>query len=386
LSKAKEAAEAANNAKDNFLAVLSHELRTPLTPVLTTVAMLEEDASIPRHVGRELDLIRRNIEVEARLIDDLLDVTGIIRGKLDLHREVVDVRELLDHAMKNYCAGAAAKKNLRVSMDVTATRTRVLADSSRMTQVFWNLLQNACKFTPEGGSIDIRIYNEPDGINPEVVVEITDTGIGISPETMPRIFEPFEQGERSRTRLFGGLGLGLAISRAIVELHGGSISAQSQGQDKGSKITIRLETVDAPITRPTETAKPAAVAPTKTRHLRILLVEDHRDTADQLSRLLRRAGHEVTWAGSVKEGLARARGGEFDILISDLGLPDGTGYDLMRDLARESGIPGIALSGFGMKEDVQNSIAAGFSRHLTKPVDWQELKTEIQKVAPPAEE
>lgn len=380
LSKAKEAAEAANHAKDNFLAVLSHELRTPLTPVLTTVAMLEEDATVPGHVRHEIDLIRRNIEVEARLIDDLLDVTGIIRGKLDLHRQIIDVRAALEHAMQIYCAGVAAKKNLRVSMDVTASRTHVLADSSRMTQVFWNLLQNACKFTPEGGAIDIRIYNEPHGNDPELVVEICDTGIGISPETMPRIFDPFEQGERSRTRLFGGLGLGLAISRAIVELHGGSISAQSEGQDKGTKITIRLETVDAPVTHPLETSTPAP-ATMQTRQLRVLLVEDHPDTARQLTRLLERAGHEVTCAASVKEGLASGRGGEFDILISDLGLPDGTGYDLMRDLSRERGIRGIALSGFGMKEDVQNSIAAGFSRHLTKPVDWQELKTEIQKVA-----
>lgn len=379
LSKAKETAEAANNAKDNFLAVLSHELRTPLTPVLTTVAMLEQDSSLPQRVRHELDLIRRNIEVEARLIDDLLDVTGIIRGKLDLHRQVVDVQALVEHAMQNYCAGVAARKNLDLSIDATASHTHVLADSSRMTQVFWNLLQNACKFTPEGGAITVRVYNEPLERDPEIVVEVSDTGIGISPETMPRIFEPFEQGERSRTRLFGGLGLGLAISRAIVELHGGSISAQSEGRGKGTKITIRLETIDAPLT-PVAEPRQIAGAPAATRPLRILLVEDHADTAQQLARLLKRAGHEVTCAGSVKQGREIARGAEFDILISDLGLPDGTGYELMREVSREHHIPGIALSGFGMKEDVQNSIAAGFSRHLTKPVDWQQLKSEIQKV------
>jgi signal transduction histidine kinase len=380
LSKAKEVAEAANNAKDNFLAVLSHELRTPLTPVLTTVAMLEEDPTIPRHAHHELDLIRRNIEVEARLIDDLLDVTGIIRGKLDLHRQVVDVRALLEHVMQIYCAGIAAQKNLRLSIDVTAMRTHVWADTSRMTQVFWNLLQNACKFTPEGGAIDIRLANEPNGNNPELVVEISDTGIGISPETMPRIFDPFEQGERSRTRLFGGLGLGLAISRAIVELHGGSISAESEGEGQGTNITIRLETVSTPAIRAIDTPRPLP-GPLQTRRLRVLLVEDHRDTADQLARLLQRAGHEVTCAGTIKEARESARSAEFDILISDLGLPDGTGYELMRQISRERRIPGIALSGFGMKDDVQNSIAAGFARHLTKPVDWQQLKTEIQRVA-----
>ena len=160
LSRAKEEAEAANKAKDNFLAILSHELRTPLTPVLAAVALLEDDQNIPPHVLREIEMIRRNIEVEARLIDDLLDVTGIVRGKLQLNRQVVNVRSLLEHTMQNYCAGTAAKKNLRVSMEVTATETHVLADGSRMTQVFWNLLQNSCKFTPEAGTIDIRVYNE----------------------------------------------------------------------------------------------------------------------------------------------------------------------------------------------------------------------------------
>ena len=403
LSRAKEAAEAANKAKDNFLAILSHELRTPLTPVLAAVALLEDDQNIPPHVLREIEMIRRNIEVEARLIDDLLDVTGIVRGKLQLKRQVVDVRSLLEHAMQNYCAGTAAKKNLRVSMKVTATETHVLADGSRMTQVFWNLLQNSCKFTPEAGTIDIRVYNEfsdtPATGDPAapaletpgavLVVEIRDSGIGISPEKMPRIFNAFEQGERVRTRAFGGLGLGLAISRAIVELHGGSITAESEGKDKGAKLTIRLHTV-SPLSIARDAAKPPRSAGTKTsfRPLRVLLVEDHADTAEQLTRLLRRAGHEVTLACSIREAQELIAAAEqqdprhtFNILISDLGLPDGSGHDLMRDLVRHHRIPGIALSGYGMNDDIRDSMDAGFSRHLTKPVDWQELKTAIQKVA-----
>ena len=397
LSRAKEQAEAANKAKDNFLAILSHELRTPLTPVLTTVAMLEEDSKIGVHISRELEMIRRNIEVEARLIDDLLDLTGIIRGKLELHRQVVDIRPLLEHAMQNYCAGEADKKQLRVSMEVTASETHALADASRMTQVFWNLLQNACKFTREGGSIRIRAYNdfspEPghDGAESgtELVVEIKDTGIGISAENMPRIFNAFEQGERSRTRVFGGLGLGLAISRAIVEMHRGSIAAQSAGTDKGSTITVRLRTVPTPTRkRGTRRERPSTqqlVASTVS--LRVLLVEDHRDTAEQLTRLLTRAGHEVTWAATIREAReliashSHQPGHDFNILISDLGLPDGSGHDLMRDLASNHPIPGIALSGYGMKDDIQDSMAAGFSRHITKPVDWQELKSAIQRLA-----
>ena len=397
LSRAKEAAEAANKSKDNFLAILSHELRTPLTPVLAAVAMLEEDKTIPSHLQSELEMIRRNIEVEARLIDDLLDVTGIIRGKLELNRQPVDVRPLLEHAMQNYCANAAARKKLRVSIQVIATETHVLADSSRMTQVFWNLLQNACKFTPESGEIYVRVYNEyagarsegPEHLGPDLIVEIRDTGIGISPENMSRIFNAFEQGERSRTRVFGGLGLGLAISRAIVELHDGSITAVSEGKNKGSKFIIRLQTIEsARATSDTPSFGGTDAASLSARALRILLVEDHSDTAQQLTRLLKRAGHEVSWAGSINQARALIDATtsddakpNFNILISDLGLPDGSGHDLMRDLASQNAMPGIALSGYGMKDDILDSMAAGFSRHITKPVDWQELKIAIQKIA-----
>lgn len=383
LRLALENAEAANKAKDNFLAILSHELRTPLTPVLAAVATMEDDPRIPRNTLEELRMIRRNIEVEARLIDDLLDVTGIVRGKLELKRQNVDVRPLLEHAMQSYCASEAARKELKVSTKIDATHTHVLADSSRMTQVFWNLLQNACKFTPTGGKIDIRVYNEAsDSPMPTMIVEIRDTGIGISQENMPRIFNAFEQGERSRTRIFGGLGLGLAISRAIVELHGGSIVAESEGKDRGTLLRICMPTVKP---EPVEAGRHAPSAPAGApKHLRILLVEDHADTARQLTRLLQHVGHEVTWASSISEAREliahRDRTRDFNILISDLGLPDGSGHDLMRDLVAEH-IPGIALSGYGMTEDIRDSMAAGFSRHMTKPVDWQELKVAIQNIA-----
>ncbi len=330
----------------------------------------------------------------------MLDLTGVARGKLELHRRPTDVRPLLEHALQNYCAGAARTKNLRVSMEVTAAETHVLGDSSRLTQVFWNLLQNACKFTPAGGTIDIRVFNEPqiiagtseDGTDTsaevtDLVVLVSDSGIGIGEEDMPRIFNAFEQGERSRTRIFGGLGLGLAISRAIVELHGGIITARSDGPGKGTQITIRLATVpERAEAAPSPDQGHAAAA--QDRALRILLVEDHPDTAQQLSRLLQRSGHTVTCAGSLAEAQAAmdAAGKEraacpFDLLISDLGLPDGNGQELMRDLGACLGLPGIALSGFGMKEDIAASLAAGFARHLTKPVDWQELKTVIRELA-----
>jgi PAS domain S-box-containing protein len=392
LSRAKEAAEAANRAKDDFLAILSHELRTPLTPVLATVAMLEEEKGLPAEMHRDLAMIRRNIEVESHLIDDLLDVTSIIRGKLELNRQPTDVRPLLEHAMRNYCAAAAARKNLRVSINITATETHVLADSARMTQVFWNLLQNACKFTPPDGAIDVQVSNVPGakGANPDLLVAVCDTGIGVNPENMPRIFTAFEQGERSRARTFGGLGLGLAISRAIVEMHGGKISAESDGPNKGACFMVRLATVPAPAgsSKRAGGSGEGTSGTTSPRRLRVLLVEDHADTARQLTRLLERAGHEVSWAGTVSEArdLIAARSKPpaapgFNILISDLGLPDGSGHELMRDLAARHPIPGIALSGYGMKDDILDSMAAGFSRHITKPVDWQELKQAIQKIA-----
>jgi CheY-like chemotaxis protein len=224
--------------------------------------------------------------------------------------------------------------------------------------------------------------------NSNLVIEITDTGIGISPENMPRIFNAFEQGERSRTRMFGGLGLGLAISRAIVEQHGGSLVAQSEGTDKGTKLIMRLHAISAPPPRIPGPSVPSSPLTSRSSHaLNILLVEDHADTGEQLTRLLKRAGHEVTWAGNLKEARQylsnkeATRASSFDVLISDLGLPDGTGHDLMRDVAKLHPMPGIALSGYGMKDDIHSSMAAGFTRHITKPVDWQELKGVLQKIA-----
>src|SRR5260370_5726676 len=402
LSRAKEAAEAANKEKDQFLAIVSHELRTPLTPALAAAAMLESDGTVSPQIRQDVSVIRRNIEVEARLIDDLLDITRIVRGKLELRRQVVDVRSLLEHAMQNYCLDAAAKKQIRASMKITAAQFHVFVDSSRITQVVLNLLQNACQFTATGGSIDVCAYNEyrqlqsPNVISPngdndrlcQLVVEVSDTGMGISPETLPKIFNAFEQGERSRGQGFGGLGLGLAISRAIIELHGGSITAPIEGKDKGATFTVRLHCVKPVLTAETDRPIAAVSDAVARRSMRVLVVEDHHDTAEQFARLLRRAGHEVICAGSIKEAQTYAlvasdqnRACAFDILISDLDLPDGSGRELMRNLAQRYPIHGIAISGHGMKEDVDGSMQAGFSDHITKPVNWAELKEVIDKIS-----
>ncbi|HEX9671637.1 MAG TPA: ATP-binding protein, partial [Thermoanaerobaculia bacterium] len=304
----------ANAAKDQFLATLSHELRTPLTPVLAVVSALEEDGRLPGDVRDRLAMVRRNTELEARLIDDLLDLTRIERGKLDLRREVTDVLPLLAHAVEATRTPEIEAYGLRLVSELAADDHRVWADGPRLSQVFWNLIKNALKFTPAGGTIRVRSSNEGEPGAPErwLVVEVADTGIGIEPEVLPRIFDAFEQGQRKITRQFGGLGLGLAISRRIVELHGGSLAAASEGKGKGATFTVRL-----PVGVPAEAAAAApagtaagvvekAATPAPARPLHILLVEDHPDTAAAMADLLRGIGHRVTTAASVEAALAAA--------------------------------------------------------------------------------
>ncbi|HEX3131523.1 MAG TPA: ATP-binding protein [Thermoanaerobaculia bacterium] len=371
---------AANDAKDQFLATLSHELRTPLTPVLAIVAGLQEDDRA-KGLKRELDVIRRNVELEARLIDDLLDLTRITRGKLELSFGPTDARQVLMHALQT-CARDLASKKLQLSTVLSAEDHGVSADGPRLTQVFWNLVRNAVKFTPEGGSVRVRSWNQ-DGW---LAVEVLDNGIGIGPETLPRIFDAFEQGQRSITRRYGGLGLGLAISKAILELHGGTLSAVSEGRDRGASFTVRLPLSSGVAARPVPSWREAVMSRddaggTAPAGLRILLVEDHEDTADAMADLLEVRGHRVTVARTLAEARAAAVESEFDLLVSDLGLPDGSGHELMRELSARYGLRGIALSGYGMQEDLRKSRQAGFERHLTKPVSPQALESAIRQVA-----
>jgi two-component system CheB/CheR fusion protein len=391
LLTAKEAVEAASRAKDHFLAVLSHELRTPLSPVLAAVSVLEEDATLGSGLRDTLAMIRRNIELEARLIDDLLDLTRISRGKLVLHRQSIDAQQILVHAVDICCSQEVASARLHLETSLIPGDYRAKADGPRLTQVFWNLLNNAVKFTPTGGKVRVCSRVETGLAGRWIEVEISDTGIGIEPEILPRVFDAFEQVDRRITRRFGGLGLGLAVSKAIVELHGGSLAAASQGYGRGATFTVRFpaaEQVDLDDTMAglgyarvrTEVSTGRADLP-----LRILLVEDHADTAEAMADLLRGQGHQVTIANSVAQGLAaaEARGGAegIDLLLSDLGLPDGSGHDLMRELRKRYGLRGIALSGYGMEEDIRKSMEAGFERHLTKPVSLQALRAALQEAA-----
>jgi signal transduction histidine kinase len=383
LLRAKEAAEEANRAKDKFLAALSHELRTPLTPVLAVASTLEKDPRC-KAVREELAMIRRNVELEARLIDDLLDLTRLSRGRLEMHREITDVRRVVTHAVQICCEGEVEAGRLHVVTGLAPGDHRVWADRSRLTQVFWNLLNNAVKFTPEGGTI--TVLSCVDVQAGELVLEVADTGMGIEPEVLPRIFEAFQQGEASRHA--GGLGLGLAISRAIVDMHGGRLTATSGGRNRGAAFTVRLPLgfpAGAEVFAVPEA--PAVEEDGETDALHILLVEDHPDTAEAMADLLRLQGHRITVAGTVAEAIAAAetasRTGAVDLLVSDLGLPDGSGLEVMRELALRYGLRGIALSGYGMEEDVRKSQEAGFRRHLTKPVNPQALLGAIREVTLP---
>lgn len=370
---ARRAAEDANQSKDRFLAVLSHELRQPLAPLLTGLALLEKDARLPDDARADLRMMRRNIDLESRMIDDLLDVNRIARGKIELRRAVLDVHELLAAALRT-SHGQIERKRLNVRLELRAARHHVMGDAVRIEQVFWNLLRNAVKFTPDDGRIDIRSSNESDTIR----VEVADSGIGIAPEALPRIFDAFEQGGASITRQFGGLGLGLAICKALVGLHGGSIQAFSEGPGRGATFRVELHTV-APAQAPADQPTPDLPASRPERRLRILVVEDHADTANLFARLLGSLGYEVQCAGAVQDALQSARASDFDLVISDLGLPDGSVLELMRALRKQYHVKGICLSGYGMDEDIRRSREAGFAEHLTKPVDVQALQAAIER-------
>jgi len=374
LQTAKESAEAADRAKDEFLAVLSHELRTPLTPVLTAVQVLQEEEGLPEIVRSYIDIVRRNVELEARLIDDLLDLTKITRGKVQLNLETASAHALLRNALE-ICASDIQAKNLLVRVDLAAADDHVHVDSARLQQVFWNLIKNAVKFTPDGGTLTIRSSMVREGT---MRLEVIDSGIGIEPNILPRIFDAFEQGEQSITRRFGGLGLGLAISKSLVDLHHGMLHATSPGKDLGATFTVELPTVETP--EQTQSERPAGETGDEKQKLRILLVDDHIDTSRVMKLLLERRGFHVETAHTMEGALESMASHGYDLLISDIGLPDGSGLELMRTIRRRSPIQGIALSGFGMEEDIQKSIEAGFVEHLTKPVGFNKLYEVIQRV------
>lgn len=365
----------ASAAKDEFLAILSHELRNPLNPIFARLTLLEENPAMPDDARADLLLIRRNLELETRLIDDLLDMTRISRGKILLTREPVDLHGVIEAAW-HACSGYAAEHSIKVELDLGAPDSTVMGDSVRLQQVVWNLVNNAIKFSPAASTVQLRTRAQAQG---RIAISVTDSGKGINPGRTEAIFQPFEQDVENTPGTTGGLGLGLAICRNIVNAHQGTITARSDGAGKGSVFTVLLDlTQEIPKKRPS--AGSLRATPEEAPGLSILLVDDHPDTRSSFQSLLERRGHRITVASTVAEACAKADAGEFQLLISDIGLPDGSGYDLMRAMARHPRMRGIAVSGYGMKEDITRSREAGFSAHLTKPIRVAELEKSITEV------
>lgn len=363
----------ASRAKDDFLATLSHELRTPLNPVLLIASESARDQSLEAPLRESFEIIRRNVELEARLIDDLLDLTSIVRGKLVVRKEVRELDLILADAV------AAVQPEFEERGVVLAALPgprglRVFADDVRLAQVFINLLKNAAKFTSRGGRVTLESSREGSA----VTVRITDPGIGMTPAELARVFDAFEQGDHAgdaKLPRFGGLGLGLAIAQKLVQAHEGEIAAFSAGRGRGATFTVKLPLHDG--AGPESVGEAAAASVTTARHRgrRILLVEDHEATLQALEKLLLRRGFDVVSAKSVADARRKAGEGRFDLVLSDIGLADGDGAVLMRELRDMHGLKGIALTGYGMEEDLERYRASGFVGHLTKPVRIEALES-----------
>jgi signal transduction histidine kinase len=376
LQQQKAVVETANRTKDHFLAMLSHELRTPLTPVISTLESLETTPAPTEDIKSALVMIRRNIELETQLIDDLLDFTRISRDKMQLRFAPVDAHLAISNVVE-ICHAEVDSKRLNVHLNLRANTHHVAADAAKFQQIIWNLLKNAVKFTPRDGEIVISSSNP----SPKLLsISVRDTGIGMEPEVMQRIFDPFEQGNRSFERRFGGLGLGLAISKSLAQAHGGTLTAQSEGRDHGSTFILSMQTL---LPAEVATVPVKGSGETSQQGLRILLVDDHQDTCAALEKLLVRRGHLVAATQNIRSAMEAAVRNKFDLLISDIALPDGSGLDLMMQLRAISKIPGIAISGFGNNGDIERSLQAGFSEHLIKPIKLENLEAAIERAVGP---
>gem|GEM_PF-3040195 len=380
---AKDAAESENKAKDEFLACLGHELRTPLTPILLMATAMLSDPETPDELRAFVELARRNVVLETHLIDELLDITRIARGKLQLKREIIDVHEVIRDALE-ICRNDFQTAGMELSLELLAEHPHLDGDAGRLQQVFWNLFKNAVKFSPRHSMVRIRTRNEPRGslglLNPLLVIEVEDCGIGIEPHFLPRMFNAFEQGEPGLRHSAAGLGLGLAISRSIVTAHGGSLEAASAGTNQGTTFSLRFPT-STPLSIPSRrNGNTTPLLNCARRPLKILLAEDNAETCAFLRRMLTEQRHVVVAVDSVESAYRSAEGRTFDLLISDIQLPDGSGLELMRALGGRGIASGIALSGFGSDEDVRLSKEAGFADHLTKPIDFRQLVQSIETV------
>ena len=383
---ARAEAEAANRAKDEFLATLSHELRTPLTAVLGWARLLRTGNLPAGTVEGALETIERNAKAQSQLIDDLLDVSRIITGKLRLDSRPVDIAGVITAAIDSVRPAARAKSiSLQVELDPMSGP--LLGDAVRLQQVAWNLLSNAVKFTPEGGRVNVRLRRMDSHV--EVVVE--DTGQGIAAEFLPHVFDRFRQADGTTTRKHGGLGLGLAIARHLVELHGGSIRADSRGDGQGASFCVTLPLLNAPAADDGAGATTGELVNQPSRRgglegLRVLVVEDETDTRELIAFALIASGADVKTSARAVEALAMMKEWEADVLVSDIGMPEVDGYDFIREVRRREAdtggsLPAVALTAYAGVEDHRRAVAAGFQTHLAKPLDPAELVSVVSALA-----
>jgi PAS domain S-box-containing protein len=363
-------ARTAEAAKDRLIATVSHELRNPLSPALLASRMLAEWPGLSGDAREMAAVIHRNIQLEARLIDDLLDLARATRGQIDLRLEDVDVHCTLQHAI-DACAPAALARAITIVFDPRAERHRGRADPARLEQVFWNLITNAIKFSHRGGQVVVRTASDIAGV---LTVTVRDFGIGMDESTRSRLFSPFEQ-PQAPSGGRAGLGLGLTIARNLVDLHSGHLWAASDGPGTGSTFEVELPVIDvATPVSPAVHHDPQPVTLDTVSGGRVLIVEDHQDTGTMLSTCLTHRGYHVTLAQTLAAGVAALQT-PWDVVISDIGLTDGSGLDLARHITASGRRPGhlIAVSGYGTERDIEASREAGFDEHLVKPIDLAQL-------------
>jgi signal transduction histidine kinase/ActR/RegA family two-component response regulator len=372
------AAEEANRLKDEFLATLSHELRTPLNAILGWVQMLQSEGLSPERVQHALDIIGRNARLQARLIEDILDVSRIITGKLEIERLPLLVPPLVDTAIDGVLPAANAK-HIRVVTDVPDDLPPIEGDPKRLQQVLGNVVSNAIKFTPDSGEVTVRCTSDDEG----VTIDVQDSGVGIEPEFLPFVFDRFRQADSRSTRKHGGLGLGLAIARHLIEQHHGSIQVRSEGKGRGTTFTIRLPLGSA--VRPDETALTAvtlgAHRPAQLHGATVLVVDDQHDSRELLAAIFGRLGADTVQCGSAVSALEVLRVRPVSLLVADIAMPGLDGYELIQHVRRmRDGVPAVAVSAYARPEDRQRAIAAGYNGYCAKPIEAADLLQTVNRV------
>jgi signal transduction histidine kinase/ActR/RegA family two-component response regulator len=395
---ARKEAETANRTKDEFLATVSHELRTPLNAISGWVQILRKKEFDPASIANGLEVIERNVKIQVKIIEDILDVSRIVTGKLSLSVTTVDLAPIIEGALESIRLAADAK-GIKISNTLDADAGPVSGDPNRLQQVIWNIVSNAIKFTPRGGAIDVRLSR----VDSQAEIRVSDNGKGISPEFLPFVFERFRQADSTSARQHSGLGLGLAIVRHLVEMHGGTVHASSEGEGKGATFIVRIPFMAVHVTKehvhqvaqPKENMQGSQLTTSddstindvaQLRGLRALIVDDEPDAREMLRVMLGQFGIQVKTSASVQEALELLEKWKPDVLISDVGMPNEDGYALIlqvRALSHERGgsIPAIALTGYSRLKDRSQLLAAGYHMHLSKPVELARLVSAIMSLS-----